>query len=134
MLSGNVSLVERHEAVAHYRRCYDVPSEKEELFVTIKLNSLPAYDCISAMDVSFSVSDVKGCSRYIMYKVPAIPIVGIAITMTYCKATADEAHVLFSYCLYRCEPAMDLAFGGSNSSRFQSGMTICDLRWNYDAC
>ena len=135
MWPGNVTLVPHHEPDPdYYRRCYNVSSEKGELFVTIQLNPLPAYDCISAMDVSLNVSDVEGCRRYMMYEVSAIPIAGTSISMASCIPTSEESHALFSYCRYRCAPAVNLAFGWKDSSRLQSGMTFCDLRWNYETC
>ena len=127
---GDIPLVPHHGLVPDYRRCYSVPSEKGEFLVKIKLNELPAYDCISAMEVSLNVSE--GCSRYMMYNVQAAPIVGFTITS--CKPTLEYSHDLFSYCQYRCEPAVNLAFRWSGSPRLQSGMTICDLRWNYETC
>ena len=123
-----------HEQVTDYRRCYDIPASKGELFVTLKLNPLPAYDCISAMDVSFNVSDVDSCSHYKLYKVSDTVIFGNANTIVDCIQTAEELGEIHSFCQYRCEPAVNLVFGWSGSSRLQHGMTICDLRWNYQTC
>ena len=135
MWPGNVTLVPYHVPDPdHYRRCYDVPSVKGELLVTIQLNPLPAYDCISALDVSLNVSDVEDCRRYMMYEVPATPIAGASISMASCIPTAEESYALYSYCRYRCTPVENLAFGWKDSSRLQNGMTIYDLRWNYETC
>ena len=134
MWPGNVPLVPRHEQVTDYRRCYDIPASKGELFVTLKLNPLPAYDCISAMDVSLNISDTDSCSHYMMYKVSDTVIYGNTITMADCIQTVEELGELHLYCQYRCEPAVNLVFGWSGSSRLQHGMTMCDLRWNYETC
>ena len=84
MWPGNFTLVPYHELVADYRRCYDIPATKGELFVTIQLNPLPAYNCISAMDVSLNVSGVEACSHYKMYGVSDMYLVGNPTTMADC--------------------------------------------------
>ena len=134
MWPGNATRMPYQEPVIDYKRCYNISANQGELFVTIQLNPLPAYDCINVMDVSVNVSDIVSCSRYEMYTVSALSFMDSVITMSACILTAEESHDLFSYCQYRCEPATNLAFGWSGSSRLQNGMTICDLRWNYEIC
>ena len=131
---GNVTLVPYHEPVADYKRCYDIPATKGELFVTIQLNPLPAYDCIRAMDMSLNVNGVESCRHYNIRTVLDTSILGNTTTLTKCIQTAEAPSVLVSYCQYRCEPAMNLVFGWDGSFRLQNGMTICDLKWNYETC
>ena len=129
-----MTLVPYHEPVANYRRCYDIPAKKGELFVTIQLNTLPAYDCIGAMDVSLNVSGVESCSHYNTYMVPDMSVFENKTALTECIQTAEGSGSLVSYCQYRCEPGINLVFGWSGSSRLQNGKTICDIKWNYETC
>ena len=111
-----------------YRRCYEISAANGELFVMIQLNPLPAYVCISAMDMSLKVSCVESCSHYNMYEVTDNSL------MTPCIQTMEEPYTLFTYSQYRCQPALYLMFGWSGSFRLQNRMGLCDLRWNCDTC
>ena len=134
MWPGDVTLVPYRAPVVNYKRCYDIPAITGELFVTIQLNPLPALDCISAVNVSLNVGDVESYGGYKMYEMSTMSGVGGQTTMAACIPIAEESHALFSYCRYRCEPVVRLAFGWTGSSRLENGITICDLRWNYETC
>ena len=131
---GNVPLVPYHEPIADYRRCYDIAAAKGEFFVGIQLNPLPAYDCITTMELSLNVSGVESCNHFTMYKADDNYLVWNSTTMAECIQTAEESRGLGSFCQYRCEPTVNLMFGWSDLSRLQNMMTICDLRWNYGTC
>ena len=113
---GNITLKPYHESIADYRRCYGITATKGELFVTIQLNPLPAYDCISAMDVSLNVSGVKDCSHYKMYGASDMYLIGNPATVTECLQTAEDPCAMYCYCEYRCEPSANLMFGWRGSS------------------
>ena len=131
---GNVPLVPYHEPIADYRRCYDIAAAKGGFFVGIQLNPLPAYDCITTMELSLNVSGVESCNHFTMYKADDNYLVWNSTTMAECIQTAEESRGLGSFCQYRCEPTVNLMFGWSDLSRLQNMMTICDLRWNYGTC
>ena len=109
------------------------PSSNGELFVTIQLNPLPAYDCITTMDVSLNISGAQICSHYNMYEVSDNSFVENVTQLTACIQTIEEPSSLYTYCQYRCRPSVNLMFGWSGSVRLQN-VAICDLRWNYDTC
>ena len=104
-----------------------------ELFVKIQLNPLPAYDCITTMDVSLNISGIQICSHYIMYEVSDNSFVENVTPLTACIPTIEEPGSLYTYCQYRCRPSVNLMFGWSGSVRLQN-VAICDLRWNYGTC
>ena len=131
---GNVPLLPYHQPIADYRHCYDIAATKGELFVGIQLNPPPAYDCITTRELSLNISGVERCSHFKMHKASDSYLSGDSTTMAECIQTAEESLALGSFCQYRCEPAANLMFGWSGSSRLRDMMTICELRWNYGIC